>query len=55
MTTTKNLSSIAVNSIFAQVFNTDPVQEDPGVNNKISFERGYKMFGQRAITVIFKG
>ena len=30
MTTTKNLNIIAVNTIFDQVFNTDPAQEAPG-------------------------
>ena len=54
ITTTKNLNSIAVNDIFSQVLKTDPAQEAPGAHEKMSFERGYKMFGDRETAVMFK-
>ena len=54
MTTTKNLHSIDVNTIFAQLLKTDPMQEVPGFHEQMSFERGYNMFDKRAIAVMFK-
>ena len=54
MPTTKILNSISVNAVFDQVFKADPTQEAPGVHKKMPFERGYKMFGEREIVVIFK-
>ena len=54
MMTNKNLKSIAVNAIFAQILNTYPVQEAPGENGKFSFEKGYKMFDEREISIMFK-
>ena len=54
MMNTKNLNSINVNVIFYQVFKTDPAQEGPIVHDQIPFERGYKMFGEREIAVMFK-
>ena len=54
MIITKKLKSISVNAIFAKVLNIDTVQEAPGAHEKISFERGYKTFGKREISVIFK-
>ena len=47
MNTTKNMNRVDVNAIFAQVLSTDPVQEATGVHEKISFEREYRMFGNR--------
>ena len=54
MTTTKNLNSFAVYAIFSWVFKMDPTQEAPGAHKKMLFERVYKMFGEKAIAVIFK-
>ena len=44
MKTTKNLNSIALNAIFAQVFKTDPTQEAPGAHKQMLFEGGDNMF-----------
>ena len=54
MTTTKNLNSIDVNTIFAQVLKTDPTQEAPGAHKQMPFERGYNLFGERGIAIMFK-
>ena len=54
MTTKNNLNSIDVNAIFPQVLKTNHTQEAPGAHRKFLFERGYKMFGEREICVIFK-
>ena len=54
MTTTKNLNSIDVNYIFDQVLNMDPTQEAPGAHVQMSPQRGYKLFGEREIAVMFK-
>ena len=54
VSTTKNLESISVNTIFYQVLKTDPTQEAPGAHKKMLFKRGYKIFGKRAIAVMFK-
>ena len=54
ITTTKNLNIIDVRSIFSQVLNMDSIQEAPGAHGKMLFERGYKMFGNRATSVMFK-
>ena len=54
MTTTKNLNSIAVNTIFARVLNTDPAQEAQVAHAKILFKRRYKIFGEREIAIMFK-
>ena len=54
MTTTKKLNSIAVNTIFARVLNTDPAQEAQVAHEKILFKRGYKISGEREIAIMFK-
>ena len=54
MTTTGSLNSIAANTIFDHVLKTDPTQEAPGAHEKFSFGMGYKMFEERAITIMFK-
>ena len=54
MTTARNLDSIAVNAIFDQVLKTDPTQEATGSHKKMLYERGYKMFGESEIEVMFK-
>ena len=54
MTTTKSLDSISVKTIFYQVLKTEPTQEAPGAHKQMPFERGYKMFGEREISGIFK-
>ena len=54
MMTTKNLESIDVNAIFAQLLKTDPAQEAPGAHKKTMFKMGYKIFGKREIAVTFK-
>ena len=54
VTTANILNSIDVNTIFAQVLKTEPTQEAPGAYEKFSFERGYNIFGERGISIIFK-
>ena len=54
MTTTNNPSSFSVNAIFAQVLKTDPEQEDIGAHEKMLFERGFNMFGEREISIMVK-
>ena len=54
MNTTKNLNSIALNTIFDQVLNVEPAQEAPGAHEQISFKKGYKIFSEREIAVMFK-
>ena len=54
MTTTNNLNSVAMHAIFAQVLKSDLMQEAPRVHNKMFFERVYNIFGERAISVLFK-
>ena len=54
ITTTKNMNSIAVNAIFSQVFNTDPVQEAPLAHGKMSFEWGYNMIDESTISIMIK-
>ena len=54
MATTKSLNSIALKSIFAQIFKMDLTQEAPGAHKQMLFKRGYKMFGKKQISVMFK-
>ena len=54
MMTTNNLDIMALNAIFDQVLNKDPVQEDPGAHAQMLFGWGYKIFGEREVAVMFK-
>ena len=52
MNTTRSLYIIAVNAIFAKVLQIESAPEAPGGQEQISFERGYKMFVERALDVM---